>query len=142
MAKDLRKLYGSEFAAMLKDAKANTVEAQEHLQVATSELQEKQQILNDLQETAKSSREKFLNDAKELLVYALGRGNMVLDGLKRIAENILTYVTAKEEIPEVEKEIQKAKSVRTEAESVLYTAMSEEKAIQAFVSVKPEETEA
>lgn len=134
MAKDLRKVYASEFSAILRDAKANTVEAQENLQAAKDDLSGKIEHLNELKETAGNSRANFLPDAKEMLKYALGRGEMALDGLKRIAENILTFVTAKEAIPEVQQEIAEAKAVHEEADAALYTALSEQKAIEAFAT--------
>lgn len=141
MAKDLRKEYQHEFAAMLKDAKANTVEAQSNLQAANEDLSKKEAHLAELQETAMASGENFLNDGKEMMKFALSR-NIVLETLRRIAENILTFVSAKEAIPEAEQEIAEAKDVKRNAQKALNAAMSEEYAIQAFATVDTDESEA
>lgn len=137
MAKDLRKEYKEEFAAMLVDAKANTTEAQENLQAAMKDLNEKENHLSELKATAVVSGGHFLNDGKEMIKFALSK-NVLLDTLRQIAENILTYVSAKEAIPEAEQEIADAAAVKRDAEGTLYTAMSEESAIQAFATVTTE----
>lgn len=139
MAKNLRKLYENEFNAILKDAKENTEEAKKIYQAAADDVKEKERHLSMLKETAKVTSGKFLNDSKSMLKLALAR-DAALDILKAIAENIMTFVSAKEAIPNVEQDIMEAKLVEGKAMQELYSAVNEENAIRVFAK-EPSETE-
>lgn len=138
MAKDLRKLYKKEFEEMYAAALENTREANEYRMASEHELQEARENLRNLKETAKKCKGNFVNDATELIKFGFGT-NVILDSLKRIAENILQFVSSKEEIPEAEAEILEKEQIYGKAGAKFARCLTEERAIRGFVSETFEE---
>ena len=133
MAKDLRKAYKKEFEAMYADALENRHEANEARVKAEKELAEARSHLEKLNETAKSCRGNFVNDAKELIKYGL-TSSPVLYVLKKIADNILLFVSSKEEVPEAEDDIARKEEVLGDCAVRFANAVTDVRAIESFIT--------
>ncbi len=133
MAKDLRRIYKKEFEAMYADALENRREASEERAKADKELTEARNHLSELEKTARTCRGEFVNDAKELIKFGVA-SNPVLDVLKKIAENILLFVSSKEEIPEAENDIARKEENLGRCAVKFAAAVNDTRAIESFIT--------